>query len=111
LRGPLLVLLVALAAGCGSEDGQDAGTTTRTTAVSAREAERALETELSQGGAGGVVDLERPEQVLCVNDQGGGARWHCTVKPAKSGQGYVCDIEVDPKTKRSTKSSCTRVDN
>jgi hypothetical protein len=110
-RGPFLVLLVAIAAGCGSEDGQDAGTTTRTTTVSAVDAERALETELGKGGGGGVVDLERPEQVMCVSEKGGGARWHCTVRPANGGKDYICDIEVDPGSKRSTKSSCARVDN
>jgi hypothetical protein len=115
LRVPLLVLLIAIAAGCGSDDGPDAGTTTstttRTTTVSAADAERALETELGKGGGGGgVVDLERPEQVMCVSEKGGGARWHCTIKP-KGGRDYVCDVEVDTTSKRSTKSSCAAVDN
>jgi hypothetical protein len=113
-RATLVVFLVAIAAGCGSDSGQDAGTTTRTTTptttVSAADAERALETELGKSGGGGVVDLERPEQVMCVSEKGGGARWHCTIKP-KGGRDYVCDVEVDPTSKRSTKSSCAAVDN
>jgi hypothetical protein len=108
-RAALLIVLVLVAAGCGSEDGEDAGTTTHTTTVSAADAERALETELGKGGVGGVVDLERPEQVLCVSEQGVGARWHCTVTPeGGGGKDYICDIEVDPGSKRSTKSSCAR---
>jgi hypothetical protein len=113
-RGSLLVVLVAIAAGCGSDDGQDAGTTTRTatrtTTVSAADAKRALQSELGQRGGGGVVDLERPDQVMCVSETDGGARWHCTIKP-KGGRDYVCDVEVDPMSKRSTKSSCAAVDN
>ena len=112
----LLFCVLTLAAGCGSDGDESAGTTTTTeatTTVSAAEAEAALETELSEGGGGGIVHHEgdRPEQVTCKKDSGSSSGWRCTVTPSKSSESYLCMVEVDPQTKRTTKTTCARIDN
>jgi hypothetical protein len=110
-RAALLVALVVLAAGCGSDDE---GTATATTAetLSAGEVESALTTQLSQGGSGVVhLETDRPKQVTCVKDAGSPSGWRCTVTPAKGPESYLCMIEIDPQSKQITKSSCGRIDN
>jgi hypothetical protein len=106
-RAALFVALVVLAAGCGSDDE---GTATETT--SAADVESALETQLSESG-GGVVhhDTDRPKNITCVKDAGSPSGWRCTVTPSKGSESYICMIEIDPKTKQITKSSCGRIDN
>jgi hypothetical protein len=112
----VLTGVLALTAGCGSYGDEGAGTTTSTTAstatVSAAEAESALKTELSEGG-GGIVhhETDTPTQVTCEKDAGSASGWRCTVTPSKSGESYLCMVEVDPQTKRTTKTSCARIDN
>jgi hypothetical protein len=108
-RAALLIGILALAAACGS-DGDDATRTSET--VSAADVESALETELSEGG-GGIVhhDTDKPSQITCKKESGSAAEWRCTVTPSKSGESYVCFVEVDPQTKRTTKATCGRVDN
>jgi hypothetical protein len=108
-RAALLIGILALAAACGS-DGDE--TTRASETVSAADLESALETELSQGG-GGIVhhDTDEPKQITCKKESGSDSEWRCTVTPSKSGESYVCFVEVDPQTKRTTKATCGRVDN
>jgi hypothetical protein len=112
----LLVGVLGLAAGCGSYGDEGGGTTTTTeaaTTVSAADAEAALKTELSEGGGGGIVHHEgdTPKQVTCKKESGSPSGWRCTVTPSKSGESYLCMVEVDPQTKRTTKTTCARIDN
>lgn len=109
----LLIAFLALVAGCGSDGEESAGTTLATGTTSAADAEKALETELSQGGGGGIVHLETdtPKQVTCEKDAGSPTGWRCTVTPSKTGESYLCMIEVDPQTKQITKTTCARIDN
>lgn len=110
-RAALLVALVVLAAGCGSDDE---GTARETPAenLSAGEVESALTTQLSQGGSGVVLlETDRPKQVTCVKDAGSPSGWRCTVTPSKGPQSYLCMVEIDPQTKQITKSTCGRIDN
>jgi hypothetical protein len=111
-RAALLIGILALAAACGSDGDESVGTTRTTETVSAADVESALGVELSQGGSG-IVNLERgkPQQVTCEKESGSAAEWRCTVTPSKSGESYVCFVEVDPQTKRTTKATCGRVDN
>ena len=110
-RAALMLALVVLAAGCGSDDE---GTATATTAetLTAGEVESAVQTQLSQSGSG-VVQLEtdRPKLVSCVKDSGSSSGWRCTVTPSKGPESYLCMVEIDPQTKQITKSSCGRIDN
>jgi hypothetical protein len=109
-RAALFVALVVLTAACGSDDE---GTATATTeSLSAADVERTLETQLSESG-GGVVhhDTDRPKMIRCVKDAGSPSGWRCTVTPSKGSESYLCMIEIDPKTKQITKSSCGRIDN
>jgi hypothetical protein len=105
----LLVAALVLTAGCGSDD-EGSGTTAET--VSAGEVETALEAELSQGGSG-IVQLEtdEPKQITCEKDAGAPSGWRCTVTPSKGEESYLCLVEVDPQTKRTTKTTCARIDN
>ena len=109
----LLVGVLALAAGCGSDGDEGAAMTTTTGTVSAADAAKALETEISEGGAGGIVHHEgdTPKQITCKKDADSPSGWRCTVTPSKSGESYICMIEVDPQTKRTTKTTCGRIDN
>ena len=111
----LLVGVLAFAAGCGSDGDETAGTATAasTTTVSAAEAEAALQAELSEGGGGGIVhhDSDKPKIVSCEKDSVSPSGWRCTVTPSKSGESYLCMVEVDPQTKRTTKTTCARIDN
>jgi hypothetical protein len=110
-RAALFLALVVLAAGCGSDDE---GTATATTAESltAGEVESALQTQLSQGGSGVVrLETDTPKQVTCVKDAGSPSGWRCTVTPSKGGESYLCMVEIDPRTKQITKSTCARIDN
>lgn len=112
----MLVGVLALAAGCGSDGDEGAGITTTTEAtgtVSAAEAEAALQTELSEGGGGGIVhhDSDKPRIVSCEKDSGSPSAWRCTVTPSKTAENYACMVEVDPQTRRTTKTTCVRVDN
>jgi hypothetical protein len=113
-RVALLIAVFVLVAGCGS-DGDDAAgpTTTATATVSAADAKSALETELSQGGGGGIVhhDTDVPKAIVCEKDAGAKDGWRCTVTQSKSGESYICMVEVDPQTKRATKVTCGRIDN
>jgi hypothetical protein len=104
----LLTFLLLVAAGCGSNG--DEGTPTST--VSAADVERALDNELMEGG-GGIVrhDSDTPRQITCEKDESSPSGWRCTVTPSKTGESYVCMVEVDPKTKRTTKTACGRIDN
>jgi hypothetical protein len=108
----LLIAVLALTAACGSDGDESIGTTLATGTVSAADAETALKTELSQGGSG-IVQLETdtPKQVTCEKDAGSRSGWRCTVTPSKSGESYLCMVEVDPQTKRTTKTTCARIDN
>jgi hypothetical protein len=100
---------LVLAAGCGSDDESTANPAT--TVVSAGEVETALEAQLAQGGTGIVhLETDQPKQITCVKDAGKPSGWRCTVKPSK-GESYVCFVEVDPKTKQTTKVTCGRIDN
>jgi hypothetical protein len=110
-RAALFVALVVLAAGCGSDD-EGTATETTTESISAADVESALETQLSESG-GGVVhhDTDRPKMIRCVKDAGSPSGWRCTVTPSKGSESYICMIEIDPKTKKITKSSCGRIDN
>ena len=115
-RAALLLAVCVLAAGCGS-DGEDAVDTTKaptpTETVSAGDAKSALETELSQGGGGGIVhhDTDVPKNIICQKDAATKSGWRCRVTPSKSGESYLCIVEVDPQTKRATKVTCGRMDN
>jgi hypothetical protein len=110
----LLVGVLALAAACGSDGDKGASTTTESTAtVSAAEAEAALRTELSEGGGGGIVHHEgdTPKLVTCKKEAASKSGWECTVTPSKSSESYLCMVEVNPPTKRTTKTTCARIDN
>jgi hypothetical protein len=104
----LLTFVLLLAAGCGSDGDERAATTT----VSAADVESALATELSAGG-GGIVhhESDTPRQITCEKDESSPSGWRCTVTPSKSGESYLCMVEVDPKTKRTTTATCGRIDN
>jgi hypothetical protein len=113
MRIPVILLIgVFVLAGCGS-DGDEGAATTTTGTVSAADAAEALETELSEGGGGGIVHHEgdTPKQITCKKEAGSPSGWRCTVMPSKSGESYICMIEVDPQTKRTTKTTCGRIDN
>jgi hypothetical protein len=114
-RAALLVAVLVLAAACGSDGDNAAGTTapTPTSTVSAGDAKSALETELSQGGGGGIVhhDSDVPKLIACQKDAATRSGWRCRVTPGKSGDSYLCTVEVDPQTKRATKTTCGRIDN
>jgi hypothetical protein len=106
----LLIALLALASGCGS-DG-DEGTGPTDAGVTAAEIESALMTRLASGGSGVVhLDNEPPKQVTCVKDADSPSGWRCTVTPAKGPESYLCFVEIDPQTKQVTKTSCGRIDN
>jgi hypothetical protein len=110
-RAALVVALVVFAAGCGSDDE---GTATAITAenLSAADVESALQTQLSQGGSGVVhLETDRPKLIRCGKDAGSPSGWRCTVTPSKGSESYICMIEIDPRTKQITKSTCGRVDN
>lgn len=110
-RSALLVALVVLSAGCGSDDEGTAPTSTPE-AISPAEVESALQTELSQGGSGIVRhENDTPKQVTCVTDAGSPSGWRCTVTPSKAPESYLCMVEIDPQTKQITKSTCARIDN
>jgi hypothetical protein len=108
----LLAAVIVLAPGCGS-DGDEGAATTTTGTVSAADAAEALKTELSEGGGGGIVHHEgdTPKQVTCEKDAGSPSGWRCTVTPSKGSESYLCMVEVDPQTKRTTKTTCARIDN
>jgi hypothetical protein len=106
-RTTLLVALVLLAAGCGSED-EGAATSTTAEAVSRAEVESALQVDLGQGGSG-IVQHETEPQIVCGKDAGPG--WRCTVTPSKGPESYTCVVEVDPQTHQVSKRSCARIDN
>jgi hypothetical protein len=109
-RAALFVALVVLAAGCGTDD--EGAATATTESLSAADVESALQTQLSQGGSGVVhLETDRPKRVTCVKDSGSPSGWRCTVTPSKGSESYLCMIEIDPKTKQVTKSSCGRIDN
>lgn len=106
-RAALLIALIAIAAGCGSDGDEPAGTE-----ATAAEVESAVKSHLSQGGSGIVrLDDEQPKQITCVKDAGSPAGWRCTVTPSKGGESYLCLVEVDPQTKRTTKITCGQIDN
>jgi hypothetical protein len=107
VRAALLIALVAIAAGCGSDDDEAAGT--EATAV---EVESAVKSHLSQGGSGIVrLEDEQPKQITCVKDAGSASGWRCTVTLSKGAESYLCIVEVDPQTKQTTKVTCARIDN
>jgi hypothetical protein len=109
-RAALLLALLALASGCGSDEDEGAGTTPA--GVTVAEAESALMTRLSSGGSGVVeLDVEPPKQLTCVKDADSPSGWRCTVTPANGSKSYLCFIEVDPQTKQVTKTTCARIDN
>jgi hypothetical protein len=109
---PLLFCVLLLAAGCGSDGDEGHGTTHAQGTVSAADAESALETELSQGG-GGIVhhDSDKPRIVSCEENSGSPSAWRCTVTPSKGSETYACTVEVDPQTKRTTRTTCVRTEN
>jgi hypothetical protein len=108
-RAALLIALLTLLTGCGS-DGDEGAATTAT--LSSGDVESAVRTELSQGGSGIVeLDNDPPKQVTCRKDAGTASGWRCTVTPSKSGEDYLCLVEVDPQTKRTTQTTCARIDN
>ena len=111
-RTALILALVVLAAGCGSDD-EGTATAGSSETISPAEVESALQTELTQGGGSGVVHLEtdRPKQVTCVKDAGSPSGWRCTVTPSKGPESYLCMVEIDPQTKQIAKSTCARIDN
>jgi hypothetical protein len=114
-RAALLIAVLALLSACGSDGDNAAGTTTTaaTPTVSAGDAKSALETELSQGGGGGIVhhDTDVPKQITCQKDAAAKSGWRCRVTPSGSGESYLCMVEVDPQTKRATKTTCGVINN